>query len=156
MVVTSLNYKMQDILTIKEGLLVHQVNCRGVMGKGLALKIRKKWPKVYEKYVQEYNRGHWQRGKIQVVRVTDSIVVCNLAGQLGFGGEGIYTDYDAIEKGLSKAQRFAKQEGLHMCIPYKMGCGLGGGYWTTVKAIIARVCGDCTIYCLDKNHHNVY
>jgi len=41
---------MGDILKVKSGFIVHQVNCQKVMGGGLALAIRKKWPIVYERY----------------------------------------------------------------------------------------------------------
>jgi len=42
----------RDLLTIESGIIAHQVNCQGKMGAGLALKIRKKYPQVYEYYKQ--------------------------------------------------------------------------------------------------------
>lgn len=43
-----------DILTIptdgRPTVVCHQVNCKGVMGAGLAKQIREKHPEVYEAY----------------------------------------------------------------------------------------------------------
>jgi O-acetyl-ADP-ribose deacetylase (regulator of RNase III) len=36
-----------DLLGVQRGVIVQQVNCRGAMGRGLALSIRQKWPNVY-------------------------------------------------------------------------------------------------------------
>jgi len=33
-----------DILTVKKGYVCHQVNIQGIMGAGLALQIKNKWP----------------------------------------------------------------------------------------------------------------
>lgn len=42
---------LTNLPTNKEVYICQQVNCRGVMGAGLALKIRRKWPVVYQQYV---------------------------------------------------------------------------------------------------------
>lgn len=39
---------LTNLPTNKEVYICQQVNCRGVMGAGLALKIRRKWPVVYQ------------------------------------------------------------------------------------------------------------
>lgn len=42
-----------DLLKIDKGIICHQTNCIGVMGGGIALQIRNKWPNVYKQYVNE-------------------------------------------------------------------------------------------------------
>lgn len=42
-----LSKRSEDELTY----ICQQVNCRGVMGAGLALQIRNKWPVVYRRYL---------------------------------------------------------------------------------------------------------
>ena len=42
--------KYDDLLSSKERIIVHQVNCRGVMGAGIAKQIKEKWPDVYTSY----------------------------------------------------------------------------------------------------------
>ena len=39
-----------DILESKAPIIVVPVNCKGVMGKGLALQAKQKWPKMFESY----------------------------------------------------------------------------------------------------------
>ena len=39
-----------NILAVKHGIIVHQINCQGVMGCVIELQIRQKWPEVYQHY----------------------------------------------------------------------------------------------------------
>ena len=39
-----------NILNCSENIIVHQTNCLGVMGAGLALQLRKKYPIIFDKY----------------------------------------------------------------------------------------------------------
>jgi hypothetical protein len=125
----------QNILEVEQGIVVIQVNCQKVMGAGLALKIRQKYPKVYD----EYRKMDWSLGKIQLVKIKEDLHICNLAGQHGFGRAKFrYTDYKAIRKGL-KSIKFYKDmflSDLNIFIPYGMGCGLGNGNWNFVSKII--------------------
>ena len=43
-----------DVLSIKEGIIVHGCNCQGVMGGGVALSIRNQFPTVYNLYRKQY------------------------------------------------------------------------------------------------------
>lgn len=45
-----------DVFKCKEDLIIHQVNCKGVMGGGIALEIRKRFPQVYNRYKEECNK----------------------------------------------------------------------------------------------------
>lgn len=39
-----------NILDAEEDIICHQVNCKGVMGAGLAKQIKSKYPNVYKDY----------------------------------------------------------------------------------------------------------
>lgn len=43
-------YKDGDILTSTADVICHQVNCKGVMGAGLAKQIKQKYPAVFKLY----------------------------------------------------------------------------------------------------------
>ena len=45
-----MDFIQKDITTERHGLIIHGVNCQGVMGSGVALAIRNKWPVVYDEY----------------------------------------------------------------------------------------------------------
>lgn len=144
----------QNILKIPAGIIVHQVNCQGVMGTGLAKQIKLTYPRVFD----EYSNKTWKLGDIQVLYVGDltgtNLYVCNLAGQDSFGRDKRYTDYKAVRTGLKnleawrdlhqrKMHEFLTQEYIY--IPYKIGCNNGGGDWSIVSNIIEEEIPKATI-----------
>ena len=52
------------------------------------------------------------------------------------------TDYIAMKKALTTIKEMAKDLGLSVCMPYKVGCGIAKGKWETVEQIIANVFDD--------------
>ncbi len=135
----------QNILEITEGVICHQVNCKGVMGAGLAAQIANKYPLILNEYQNACrDNAHANRpssfllGRCQLIDVQPGLQVANLFGQDEYGRDRQYTDYDALEFALAELTTFIK-EGTPIYIPYKMGCGLGGGRWDIVSAIIEVV-----------------
>ncbi len=129
-----------NILDIKEGIIVHQVNCQGSMGAGLAKHIKNKWPIVYETYKDTYHATGIKLGSIQVIPVVgDKLWVCNLAGQYGIRGFARNkpdTDYGAIRSGLAALRYWNRSRELSIYFPYGMGADLGGGDWDKVLEAI--------------------
>ena len=83
-----MRYVKGNILDSDADAILHQVNCQGVMGAGLAKQIRGRYPNVYEKYknacvndkreCKTLGVSHSMLlGKIQVVRknINDYLVV---------------------------------------------------------------------------------
>ena len=128
---------IKDILTVEQGIIVHQVNCRGVMGAGLALYIKQKYPQVYNNYKKAcaMYKPEELLGKVQMVKITNNLVVCNLFAQLSYGRDKRYTDYNAFESCLKKLA-FKTDADTPIYFPYKIGCGLAGGDWETVYGLI--------------------
>ncbi len=153
----------KSLLDIKEGLIVHQVNNRGVMRSGIAKDIREAYPKAYELYMKRHLRnlldmgtvfGHWE--------IQNKFFVANLIGQDGYGRDGKqYTSYEALQKGFIELDKFAHNNNLQVYIPFKMGCGLGGGDWTIVSHLIDTIIPDAIVCKLnkampvDRNRYNV-
>jgi len=141
-----------NLLDIETGIIVHQVNCLGVMGKGLAAQIRARYPSVYKSYhklchskLVEGREGELL-GTVQLVSIKDAppLRVANLFGQLKYGMSGVYTNYDAIQSGLEKI-RLVNIKKLPVYIPFKIGAGLAGGEWEVIKSIIVDVIPESTI-----------
>lgn len=131
-----------DILTPvdepeKEMVLVcHQVNCMGVMGAGLAKQIKDKHPEVFDIYLEKCNAfGSYNLGDVQLCSCLENggYMVANIFAQEGYGKKGRFTDYNALIKALSSLRQL---DNTIIRIPYKMGCGLGGGDWETVMKLI--------------------
>ena len=128
-----------DILTATEQIICHQVNLLGVMGAGLALKIRNKYPEVYDEYVK-YCKGA-KLGDVLFAKANDGKIVANIFGQHNIGRTGLFTDYEALYVGLIKVRR----ENMTTAIPYKIGCGLGGGDWGVVSNLIGCAFFDTNV-----------
>lgn len=126
----------KDILSINSGILAHCSNCRGKMGAGIALSIKKKFPVVYEKYYKQCQLGNFKLGTIQIVKITDILYVCNMGGQDRYGRDKRYLDYDAIRECLKKLNNWAHDRSIQIYLPYKIGCCSAGGDWKIMYQII--------------------
>jgi O-acetyl-ADP-ribose deacetylase (regulator of RNase III) len=132
-----------NILNITEGNIGHQVNCRGVMGAGLAKQIRIKYPIVFEEYYRLCKTKTNLLGHLQKVKVNDKLTVLNLFGQEDYSFKSVRnTDYDALTN-IAKTLEKEQAENLigEIYLPYNMGCGLGGGQWEIINTIFNNVQG---------------
>lgn len=138
-----LKYVFGDILsdngTDDFVLICHQVNCMGKMGAGLALQVRNKYPEVYSKYTAHCGVVEQRSdllGEVLFVDVGEKTAVANIFGQYGYGKGEQHTDYDALREALRTIVMAYPRAKIR--IPYKMGCGLGGGDWNKVTKIICE------------------
>lgn len=131
--VSSMTIIYGDILNSKQ-IIIHQVNCQGVMGAGLAKQIRDQHPAVYQhyknlcsKYKPEQLLGH--------AFIVDNII--SVFGQLtyGYNKDVVYTDYKAIARAFKSIDsKLPKDQAV--ALPYAIGCGLANGDIKTVHTII--------------------
>lgn len=124
------------------GLIVHGVNCQGVMGSGVAAQIRSKWPTVYERYKLDEEKIGLQLGDVQIVAVESGQVVANAVTQEFYGRGGkVYVDYKAVRKCFREINKYAVLWNLTVNFPL-IGCGLAGGKWDIVSKIIDEELDD--------------
>lgn len=152
-----ITYHKGDILKSNADFIIHQTNCLGKMGAGLAFKIAKFCPSHYSDYVHlcDNHKDNPKEllGKYLITYNNMGIVmegtknnIVALFGQLGYGRDKQYTDYAALEKAfgsfinnLEKSKKeYNYTEIETVAIPYKLGCGLGGGDWSVVENIIKK------------------
>ncbi|MBU8607895.1 macro domain-containing protein [Bacillus pumilus] len=149
----------RNILDTTKNIICHQVNCKGVMGAGLAKQIKSKYPNVFKDYKRLCENQNVKSGKsgllgaTQFVDVSGNKTIANLFAQDNYGVNKRQTDYDAMElclKSLNSVVNtdYSKYKGCSIAIPYGIGCGLAGGDWKIVKQMIDNILGDCdvTIY----------
>ena len=128
-----------DLLTSYCEVIAHQVNCKGVMGAGLAKQIRSRYPDVYTSYKKACNTQTDLLGKVQLVATPDCRVA-NLFSQSDYGTGKCYTNYEALATCLTKLRYRMEVLGLKsLGLPYGLGCGLAGGNWKIVYEIIKDV-----------------
>jgi O-acetyl-ADP-ribose deacetylase (regulator of RNase III) len=134
-----------DLMQATEDIIVHQVNCKGVMGSGVAKQIKANFPEVFNEY-----RGHAQShdsdellGTAQFVfSPSKNKIVANVFGQDSFGASRRRTFESALIWGLIKVKEFAEDNNMSVAMPYNIGCALGGGDWDTVYEGIQAVFSD--------------
>lgn len=142
--------KTGDILSVKEGIIVHGCNCQGKMNSGIAKLIRAKWPAVYEAYIKRHEQSGLQLGDIVAVghrktrhvhaeslQIPGQLIVVNAMTQLNYGRDKniVYVDYEAVFLAFAKINVIASNTGLTVHFPL-IGCGLGNGDWDAVSLAI--------------------
>lgn len=140
-----------NIFDCKEDIIVHQTNCQGVMGHGIALQVKERYPEVFKGYYYycKTNQPEEILGTSLICEADNGKYVANMFGQLNYG-EGLQTDYRKFRKALTEIHDFAKEQNLSVAIPYKIGCGLAHGDWNTVFDIICEVFSDNVPYNIYK------
>ncbi len=148
-----------NLVHLQSGVIVHQVNCQGVMGSGIAKELRDHYPAVFSKYHAKWqesygsDQGASLLGQVQWVRVKDDLWVVNLFGQQFYGRDGRrYTSYDALDDGFKTIGWMLPGKDLTAADVHHplIGCGLGGADWSVVKTIIEHRLGhDTTLWTLD-------
>ena len=70
-------------------------------------------------------------------------MIANLCGQDDYGRDKRYTDYEALQKCFDNVYYFCETNNINrIALPYKMGCGLGGGDWNVVMSLLAYTFGN--------------
>jgi O-acetyl-ADP-ribose deacetylase (regulator of RNase III) len=141
-----------DLLKANAGIIGHQVNCKGVMGSGVAKQIRNKWPIVFDEYYKFYQAYPNKQllGKCQFVETKD-VIIANLFAQATFGYDGKqYTNYTALYDALVKLRDYAEVQKLTVALPYKIGCDRGGGDWPFVAGYLLELFSDSDLLTLYK------
>ena len=134
-----------DLLNATEDIICHQTNCQGVMGSGIALQIKKEFPLAYGKYAILCNKYSNKRsillGQIQIVDCGNKCVA-SIFGQEKYGRDKVYTNYQALYKGIKELVQVAKSENKSIAMPYKIGCGSAGGDWKIVLLMLNEITKD--------------
>jgi O-acetyl-ADP-ribose deacetylase (regulator of RNase III) len=119
-----IRYTQGDLFASGLPAIAHGVNCKGVMGAGIAAQFRQRHPKMFELYRKRCLRGEMLPGEILVWREPACPVVFNLATQQDPGANAKpWMITAAVGRMITEAvSDFSITEvGLPM-----IGCGIGG------------------------------
>jgi len=118
--------------------LVNTVNMQGVMGKGIALEFKKRFPENYEFYRQACEQGQVQIGKMLVFTkpalLTPQYII-NFPTKQHWRGK---SKIEYIQRGLEDLVRVVQEYGIRSIALPPLGCGHGGLRWEQVKPLIER------------------
>lgn len=139
-----------DITTVTDGIVCHCCNDCGIMGAGVALSIKRRWPTAFIVYRKAYedNNNSLNLGDVHygwAPNGRSGIVIANIVGQHSYGVmEGtVYVNYDALRKGFKDIADFAARSAPVPMIHYpKLGAYRAGGDWTIIQQIINEELGD--------------
>lgn len=120
--------------------LGHGCNCKGVMGAGIAVGFKERYPEMYEEYRRRClaSPSEFELGSVFFWRSESQPGVFNLATQLK---PGKHAELHAVEQSLCQMGIMAEQLGIRSIAIPKIGCNLGGLQWEIVREIVTRVFG---------------
>ena len=124
-----------DILQSKAQTLINTVNCVGVMGKGIALEFKNRFPDMYEDYLERCKRGEVKLGLPYLYRALLPPQVINFPTKDHWKSVSKLRD---IERGLEYLLAHCKEWDVQSLAIPPLGCGNGQLEWRAVGPLIYR------------------
>jgi len=122
--------------------LVNTVNCVGVMGKGIALEFKKRFPAMFDDYLLRCERKEVRLGAPYLYENLSGLRIINFPTKDHWRSPSRLRD---IEQGLEfLVQHVAEWNITSLAMP-PLGCGNGGLEWTEVGPLIYRKLHDLQI-----------
>ena len=118
-----------DLFESDAQTLVNTVNTVGVMGKGIALGFKKRFPEMYEDYRVRCERGEVQLGRPYLYAPIVPPWIVNFPTKAHWRAHSRLED---IEAGLRYLTNHVRQWGVTSLAVPPLGCGEGGLEWRVV------------------------
>jgi O-acetyl-ADP-ribose deacetylase (regulator of RNase III) len=131
-----------DILKADVEALVNTVNCVGVMGRGVALQFKNRFPANFKAYKAACDRGEVQPGRMMVYdlgQLNSPRYIVNFPTKRHWKGKSRIED---IESGLVALKAEIESRGIESIALPPLGCGLGGLDWSEVRPKIEAALGS--------------
>jgi len=136
-----LTYIQGDLFNSPAQVLVNTVNTVGVMGKGIALEFKKRYPDMFKQYKELCDNHRLVIGKLMLWYAPDHWI-------LQFPTKEHWRNpskMEYIEKGLvTFVQKYADYNISSVAFP-KLGCGNGELAWNDVKELMEKYLKDLPI-----------
>ena len=128
-----------NMFLVGADFLVNTVNCNGVMGKGVALKFRHRYPEMFKEY-RNYckNNGMFPGDAVVHHHVTEDnkhIYICNVATKKDWWKNSTYRYVARCLDNLYDKLSTHVYKNVIVALP-ALGCGKGGLDWNLVKDMI--------------------
>jgi len=137
-------YLKGNLLESEAQVLVNTVNTVGVMGKGIALQFKNKFPTNYKIYSTACKNKEVITGKLLVVKentLEGEKIIINFPTKTEWFKKSTYA---YIEEGLIDLVKVIEEFKIQSIAIPPLGCGNGGLNWDKVKALIEKYLGKLT------------
>jgi O-acetyl-ADP-ribose deacetylase (regulator of RNase III) len=136
-----MEYKIGNLLEAKTEALVNTVNTVGVMGKGIALQFKERFPHNFKVYADACKKGLVTVGKPLVVKEHtfegDKLII-NFPTKTEWFKK---SQYSYIEEGLKELAIIITEHQIKSIAIPPLGCGNGGLKWDKVKPMMDKYLG---------------
>lgn len=119
----------------KAQTLVNTVNCVGVMGKGIALEFKKRFPEMFKDYAQRCERKEMRLGKPYLYKRLTPPWILNFPTKDHWRSVASIND---IERGLKYLLSHYREWGITSLAVPPLGCGHGELEWRIVGPTLYR------------------
>jgi O-acetyl-ADP-ribose deacetylase (regulator of RNase III)/uncharacterized protein YwgA len=124
-----------DLFESKAQTLVNTINCVGVMGKGLALEFKKRYPGMYQDYVKRCKKEQVKLGEPYLFRGLEQPQILNFPTK---GHWRSVSRLDDIIHGLDYLEKHYKEWGVTSLAVPSLGCQQGQLDWRAVLPVLYR------------------
>ena len=121
--------KVGNLFDSKAQTLTNTVNCVGVMGKGIALEFKRRFPEMFKDYEERCNAGKVVLGKPYLYRPTSGPWILNFPTKQHWRSVSRLSD---IEEGLTYLRNNYREWGVISIAVPPLGCGNGQLDWAVV------------------------
>ena len=130
-----------DLFSDPVDAYVNPVNCVGVMGAGLALQFKKRFPAYYDSYAEACSRGDLSPGIIHVYPTGQKQprFILSLPTKRHWKSPSRMED---VKAGLDALKQLIAKHGIRSIAVPALGAGLGGLDWDDVRPRIEAALGD--------------
>jgi O-acetyl-ADP-ribose deacetylase (regulator of RNase III)/uncharacterized protein YwgA len=136
-----------DLFTSRTDTLVNTVNCVGVMGKGVALEFKKRFPAMFEDYASRCAQGRVRLGEPYLYRDVSGARIVNFPTKDHWRSASRLAD---IARGLDFFAAHVGAWGIRSVAFPPLGCGNGGLEWREVGPLmyskLHRLACDVEVY----------
>lgn len=130
----SVQFVSGDIFLSDAQTLAHGCNCKGRMGAGIALEIRRRYPLMFEEYKRRCRSGLFLPGGNFLYKESRPWIL-NLATQDVVGSARI----EYVVECFQNLTEYCRAEGITSLAMPRIAAGLGGVDWKAVKGVIRDI-----------------
>lgn len=149
-----IHYKIGNLLDSEAEALVNTVNTVGVMGKGIALQFKNRFPNNFKLYFNACKNKELKVGQLLITEeetlLKEKKIIINFPTKTDWR---LPSEYKYIEDGLAELVNVIKERNIKSIAIPPLGSGNGGLDWNRVKQVLETYLSEvnCEIFIYEPN-----